>query len=183
MFTLPTSQSDPPQRSLFSSSEPNLHHCLTTPIAPAQLGPTQLDFEDLAEFERLKDQYCELGVRFDGAIAIQPSNPIFTPRSGALVLIPASCKLGISAQFCRPVCVVRALVSGTRQVVLTALDEAGNVLGKVSIGTYQYMLMQENEHLEPLPQQELQLEMQGIAKVVFESDTPFTLDDFFFSEF
>ncbi|HEY9858480.1 MAG TPA: hypothetical protein V6D16_03165, partial [Candidatus Obscuribacterales bacterium] len=121
--------------------------------------------------------------QFIGAIAIRPSNPIFLPSSGCLVLMPSTFQLGIRAQFRRPVEIVQALVSGTRPVTLTALDSQGVVLERVSIGSYQYVWANGQAELAPLPQQPLALQTPGIASVMFESDAPFTLDNFFFSQF
>lgn len=165
------------------TSRHDLVRATAAEVTPLTLGPTQLDFEDLAEFERVENQYSNLGVQFDGAIAIRPSNPIFIPNSGCLVLMPLTFQVGIQARFCRPVAVIQALVSGTRPVTLTALDSQGVVLERVSIGSYRYLWAEGAAELAPLPQQPLQLQTPGIASVLFESDAPFTLDNFFFSQF
>ncbi|MBW4490143.1 MAG: hypothetical protein KME12_20375 [Trichocoleus desertorum ATA4-8-CV12] len=165
------------------TSRRDLVRATAAEVTPLRLGPTQLDFEDLIEFERLENQYSSLGIQFVGAIAICPSNPIFFPSSGCLVLMPSTFQLGIRAQFCRPVAIVQALVSGTRPVTLTGLDSQGVVLERVSIGSYQYIWANAQAELAPLPQQPLALQTPGIASVMFESDAPFTLDNFFFSQF
>lgn len=165
------------------TSRRDLVRATAAEVTPLKLGPTQLDFEDLVEFERLENQYSSFGVQFVGAIAICPSNPIFLPSSGCLVLIPDTFQVGIRAQFCRPVAVVQALVSGTRPVTLTALDGNGVVLERVSIGSYRYVWVDDQTELAPLPQQPLEIQVPGIVSVLFESDAPFTLDNFFFNQF
>lgn len=169
----------PPSQAI---SRRDLVRATAAEVTPLRLGPTQLDFEDLAEFERVETQYCSLGVQFAGAIAIRPSNPIFIPSSGCLVLMPLTFQVGIQAQFCQLVSVVQALVSGTRPVTLTALDRQGHVLERVSIGSYRYLWAEGEAEMAPLPQQPLELQTPGIAGVLFESDAPFTLDNFFFSQ-
>jgi len=182
MFSFLKSHSEFSQSLAPPTSSRDLVRATAAEVTPLKLGPTQLDFEDLAEFERVENQYFCLGVQFDGAIAIRPSNPIFMPSSGCLVLMPSTFQAGIRAQFCRAVAVVQALVTGTKPVTLTALDSQGTVLDRVSIGSYRYVWETAQGELIPLPQQPLELKIPGIASVLFESDAPFTLDNFFFSQ-
>ena len=178
MFPFLTSPSEPSERA--SASRSSLFRSPTAAASFWQLKPTYLEFEDLAEFDRVEHQYSALGIEFMGAIAIQPSNPIFIPSSGRLVLMPHQPKRGIAIQFCQPVSLIKATVVGTQPVTLTACDRKGAVISQVSIGTYQYVWAPEPEQLTPLPQQELQLTSAKIAAVAFTSDAPFTLDNFFF---
>ncbi|MEP0816020.1 MULTISPECIES: hypothetical protein [Trichocoleus] len=182
MFSFLKSHTELSQPLAPPTSRHHLVRATAAEVTPLRLGPTQLDFEDLVEFERVENQYFTLGVQFWGAIAIRPSNPIFVPSSGCLVLMPSTFQAGIQAQFCRPVAIVQALVSGTRPVTLTALDSNGVVLERVSIGSYRYLWADGQAELAPLPQQPLQLQTPGIASILFESDAPFTLDNFFFSQ-
>jgi hypothetical protein len=182
MFSFLKSDSELSQPLAPPTSRRDLVRASAVEVVPLRLGPTQLDFEDLVEFERVKNQYSSVGVQFEGAIAIRPSNPIFLPNSGDLVLMPSTFQLGIQVRFCRPVSLVQALVSGTRPVTLTALDSQRVVIERVSIGSYRYVWAEQAELL-PLPQQPLELQASGVVSILFESDAPFTLDNFFFTQF
>ncbi|MBD2186343.1 hypothetical protein [Aerosakkonema funiforme] len=138
----------------------------------------RLDFENLRPFERLTDQYRHFGVHFSSAIAIEPSNPAFTPKSGAKLLMPMGNMMSLNAFFDKPSSWVGAFVCSTRIVVLSAYDRDGNFLGQTSTISQGTNLADEQSEFCP---QQLDLNRSGIAKVEFHSCVPFTLDDFFFA--
>lgn len=175
MFSL-TSPSEPSPRGLVSRSSP--FDC-SSAASTWQLQPIYLEFEDLIEFDPVEQQYASLGVHFTGAIAIRPSNPIFSPSSGAMVLMPSKTQQGIAAKFCQPIRLIRAIVVGTQPVTLTAFNASGEVISQVSIGSYRYVWASDLDQLTPLPQQHLQLQVNKISAVIFSSDAPFTLDNLF----
>lgn len=137
-----------------------------------------LDFEDLSAFERVMEQYRHFGVRFGNAIALEPSNPMFTTQSGSSVLMPMENQNSLCAYFDKPTCLVGAFVCGTRIISLKAFDRDGNLLGQTS--TLAHPTNSSNERGESLVTQ-LQLNKRGIARVEFHSWMPFTLDNFFFA--
>ena len=134
----------------------------------------RLDFEDLQPFERITDQYAHIGVRFSGAIALAPSNPAFTAKSGSQVLMPMGNLMSLNAYFDQPTCWAGAFVCSTRIVVLTAYDRDGNFLAQTSTAA-------NNSHLAESSPQQLELNRRGSAKVEFSCYVPFTMDDFFFA--
>lgn len=135
----------------------------------------QLDFQDLKAFERVTDQYQHLGVEFEQAIALSPSNPAFQPRTGSMAVMPPSHHKSITVSFLRPIAKVGAYVSNVIPVTLTAYDEDGNSLGSASSHPCPFP-----EPGVALPQQLLELEIEGIAYVTFYCDAPFILNDFFY---
>lgn len=143
-----------------------------------QFGCVELDFEDLSAFEQVRDQYSNLGIRFAGAIALQPSNPAFPPHSGSVVLMPMSHGLTLSVYLSRCIQTIGAFVTGTRQVRLTAFDCHGKAIAQSDTGARQYV-HEQRQTLVPLSQQKLELATARIARVEFASDSTFTLDDFF----
>ncbi|MBW4495566.1 MAG: hypothetical protein KME26_21270 [Oscillatoria princeps RMCB-10] len=149
-------------------------------MPPAQPAFIQLDFENLKGFEQLSDQYASSGVRFEGAIALQPSNPAFVPPSASQVLMPLVNQTGITAYFPRPASRAGAFVIGTKPVVLAAFDADGNRLREINTDA-NYVISPAGELPKPLPHHRLEVTGTPIAKVVFYSNAPFILDDFFFS--
>lgn len=140
--------------------------------------PIVLDLENLSAFERVREQYRHLGVRFGNAIALAPSNPIFTTKSGSSVLMPMENQTSLCAYFDKPTCLVGAFVCGTRIISLKAYDRDGNLLGQNSTSANQ--TSSPNREAASLGSQ-LQLNKRGIARVEFHSWMPFTVDDFFFA--
>lgn len=165
----------PPFPDLAASLESGVMQ-LAQPAAATQ--DVQLDFEDLTACESVQDQYGHLGLRFEGAIALQPSNPAFRPRSGQTALIPANTTPGITIHFRSSPQRIGAFVAGTRPVSLAAFDASHKLLSRQSIG--QRRPLKDQADLTPsLPQQQLEVSGHNIARVVFSSDAPFILDDFF----
>ncbi len=139
----------------------------------------RLDFEDLTAFERVSEQYRHLGVHFNDAIAFEPSNPAFLPKSGSFVLMPLGHKITLNVSFDHPTCWVGAYVCGAGSIILTALDRSGNIIAQVSTNSAVYA---RPSNLKAATRgQQLELNRRGIAKVIFHSTQPFILDDFFFS--
>lgn len=143
----------------------------TAPTIPTIPKLLRLDFEDLTAFESVSEQYSHLGVHFNGAIAFEPSNPAFLPKSGTSVLMPSGHEMILSVSFDSPTCWMGAYVCGASSIVLTAFDEAGNIIDRVFTAGARIGA--------PIPMQ-LELNRRGIAKVIFHSSEPFILDDFFF---
>lgn len=147
-------------------------------IAPHPLQSTfnlvELTFDDLKPYESVNSQYAVEGITFEGAIAIEPSNPVFSPQPGQVGLIPTSGRTDITVHFKHPQRQVSALVIGARQVKLTAYRR-NRVLAQVSQGDYQY-LASDTEQTKPLPTHQLDLIEDGITKVVIDSAGPFVMN-------
>lgn len=159
----------------FSSPQVRESHSLKGTQVQAIPSLVELDFQDLKAFERVTDQYQHLGVGFEQAIALSPSNPAFQPRTGSIAVMPLGHHKSITVSFLRSVKKVGAYVSNVRPVTLTAYDEDGNGLGSAS--------SQPCSSLEPgvaLDLQLLELEIEAIAYVTFQCDAPFILNDLFF---
>jgi hypothetical protein len=139
---------------------------------------TTLSFQELSAFERVREQYAHLGVRFEGAIALEPSNPLFHPDSGALILMPVNDQAGITVVFDRPTEWIGAFVTSVRPVLMTAFDENGNSIEQASTD-WDQVYTEEGSLRFPLPQQRLELQAKNIARVIFHSYAPFTLANFY----
>jgi len=139
----------------------------------------ELCFDRLNLFEPVMGQYHDLGVEFQGAIALKPSNPEFFSKSDSLVLMPQGNKMLITTSFKRPVASVRALVCGSGSVVLTTYDVNGNILDRTS-KLANLLLNVSSTTQTKLNSTWLQSKKRGIARVELHSCTPFTLSDFCF---
>lgn len=155
-------------------------------LVPAQAGNlsvpglTKVDFQMLSAFDRVRDQYDYLGVRFEGAIALEPSNPLFQPIPRVLVLMPLTNPAGITAYFRQPANRVSVRVCIVRPIVLSAYDRDGHLIEQVS-AEWEPIDSLEDQDGNPLPEQIVELQAPNIAKVVVQSYSPFVLSQFSFS--
>ncbi len=132
----------------------------------------RLNFQVLTAFERVTEQYSDLGVRFSDAIALEPSNPAFLPKTGCFVLMPLGHEMILTASFDSPTSWVGGEVCGTGSVILTAFDQTGKILAQVTTAA--------SQGKGSCSKQQLELNRSGIAKVMFHSSEPFILKDFYF---
>ncbi len=89
-----------------------------------------LKFTSLKCFETVERQYENQGVIFSNCIAIQPSNPAFPIQSGMLVLMGSPQSGLLEASFVRPVQEVKALITSSQRLVLSAYDRNGELLAQ-----------------------------------------------------
>lgn len=157
----------PPQASKFAPWE--------APSRESQTTCIKLDLENLKCFEVVDCQFEDCGITFTNAIALQPSNPAFPPRSGSIVLMGGPRTGWMEATFKQPVCVVSCFVTSSRQAVLSAYDSQDCLLGKTEIP--ESNLAGSGSAVEP--NRQLCLQIPNIHRVTFYAfDGQFSLDDF-----
>jgi len=136
-----------------------------------------LNLEKLKSFEVVDRQFADLGVTFTNAIAIQPSNPAFPPRSGTMVLIGGPRSGWLEASFRDPVCCVSCFVTSSRQMVLSAYDDNDQLLAQVEIP--ESNLAGSDSAIGP--NSKLTLQVPNIRRITFYAfDGQFSIDDLHF---
>ncbi len=135
----------------------------------------EINFDERIVYEDIQHQYTDLGVAFQGAIALQPSNPLFQGRSGQLVIAPKTSDRGITVQFRQSVRAVSAYVCSASPVQLAVFDRHGHCLSRVKVGQ-RYHLGPGTDLDVPLPHHELALEGEAIAQAVLTANTAFIVD-------
>ena len=150
----------------------------TAPRIPTCLKAIRLNFQALTAFERVTEQYRHLGVRFSDAIALEPSNPAFMPKTGSFVIMPLGQEMILNASFESPTDWVGAYVCGAGSVILTAFDQTGKILAHVTKQASSSVAPSQTKG--SCSWQQLELNRCGIAKVMFHSSEPFILKDFYF---
>ncbi|MBE9181065.1 hypothetical protein IQ268_21120 [Oculatella sp. LEGE 06141] len=167
-----------PMRESVREPQPNVLKALSfRPDSSELIYP---DFATLTAFEHVRDQYRGLGIRFDGAIALQPSHPAFAEECSPLVVMPMAGRSSIHAYFCQPRRRVGAVVVGARQIKITACDRHHRPLTRCMAGSHQPTLSQKTVS-NLLPQHPVELFADGIMRIVFESNAPFILKQVCFS--
>lgn len=138
----------------------------------------RLDLEDLKCFEVVERQFEKWGVIFSNAIAIQPSNPAFPPRSGNIVLLGSPKNGFLEATFLQPVQYVSGYVTSSRRAVLAAYSIDGQPIAHDELP--EANLANSNSSIPPNAQ--LCVTAPNIHRVTFFTfDGHITLDDFTFS--
>ncbi len=143
--------------------------------AEAMPAWAEIHFAERALYEEIQHQYTDLGVAFQGAIALQPSNPLFQGRSGKLVMAPKTNDRGITVQFRQSVRTVKVQVCSASPVQLAVFDCQGRCMSHVK-GGRRYHLGPGTDLAVPLPHHELTLEGEAIARAVLTANTAFIVD-------
>lgn len=139
----------------------------------------ELSFDQLKLFEPVMAQYKHLGLEFQGAIALKPSNPEFFTQSGSLVLMPQGNKMLITTTFKHPVASVQALVCGSGSIVLTTYDFNGKLLDRIAQSAEVPQIVPSATQIKPHSNW-LKSKQRGITKVEIHSCTPFIMLNFCF---
>lgn len=136
-----------------------------------------LQLDDLQCFEVVHRQYESKGIIFDNCIAIEPSNPAFPAHSGTIVLMSSPHSGLLEASFVNPVNSVRAFVTSSQRLVLSAYDESAQLLNQAILPNGNLA----NSDSTLAPNILLSVSADNIHSVRFHAfDGQFTIDDLSF---
>ncbi|MDJ0735442.1 MAG: hypothetical protein QNJ47_15520 [Nostocaceae cyanobacterium] len=152
----------------------------TKGVEKTQEGETTcicLKLEDLKCFEIVERQYEKWGVIFNNCIAIQPSNPAFPPHSGKIVFMGSPKSGLLEATFLHPVNCVRAFITSSQRLVLSAYDRDHQLLDQTLLPAGNLA----NSDSSMPPNVLLSIKANNIHSVSFCAfDGQFTVDEFSF---
>lgn len=148
------------------------HPFVAAPVAEC----IQLNFSDLEEFESVQDHYQSLGIYFEGAIALKPSNPAFATDPETLVVTPETGQSSIAVRFRSLQKMVGARVTASQQIKLTLFNQDDQLIAEQWAGAPQYLQSLTPE--QNFPDHQLEVLAESIAKVEFSSDAPFIVHSF-----
>lgn len=148
--------------------------------APPDAEIIHLDFSELPEFVAVDDQYQPLGIEFEGAIAIQPSNTAFGASPQDKVLIPGADRSSIAVKFLSMTQIVGAWVTATQQIKLTLFDQQNHLIAEQQAGSPHYV---QSSLASPVSfaQHQLEIFAEDVARAEFSSEAPFVLHSFFWA--
>ena len=142
--------------------------------APASI---YLNLEDLKCFEVVDRQFQSWGVIFHNCIAIHPSNPAFPAHSGGTVLMGAPKTGWLEATFVQPVNFVKALVTSSQRLILSAYDRENQRLTQVEMPGPNLA----GSDSEIAPNTQLSVKALNIHRITFcDFDGQFIVDDLCF---
>lgn len=136
-----------------------------------------LNLEDLKCFEVVEHQFHHYGIVFSNAIALQPSNPAYPPRSGSILLMGAPKNGWLEVTFLQPVTKFCCYVTSSQRTTLSAYDPQDKLLASASIAGSN--LAGSNSPLPPNAQ--LKIEESNIYRVtLYALDGQLTVTDISF---
>jgi hypothetical protein len=134
----------------------------------------RLSLESLKSFEAVDSQFRAWGITLSNAIALNPSNAAFPPRSGQIVLMGAPKSGWLEVIFHRPARFFNAYVTSSQRAILCAYDERGQVLDQRELRSPNLALSDSSIR----PNAQLKVFGPNIARVtLYAFDGQLTLDD------
>lgn len=159
----------------FAPIELNLAVALEAPIVPCQ--PWQpclfhLDFAELPSYTVVRDQYQTWGIRFEGAIALQPSNPAFFDPEHPTGLVPTTDRMPLRIHFQQPRQVMSVCLTGTQQITIRAFDAADRLVNEQQVGRPCYL--QRHPSMQP-DRYQIQIQATEISRIEISSEASYLL--------
>ncbi len=172
----PTTNSIEPQPIIaspcWSAVDCDSHLVLTKPTR------VHLNLEDLKCFEVVERQFHHYGISFRNAIALQPSNPAYPPRSSATLLMGAPKSGWLEVIFSQPVSMFCSYITSSQRTIVSAYDSEDNLLSRASIT--ESNLADSDSQIPPNAQ--LQIQTPNISHITFYAfDGQLTVTDLSFS--
>ena len=136
-----------------------------------------LNLEDLKCFEVVDRQFNHYGITLENAIAIQPSNPAYPPRTGTNVLMGAPKTGWMEIAFAQPIRQFCCYVTSSQRMLLSAYDHE-KLLTRRSLPKSNLA----GSGSPILPNAPLRIEVANISRITFYAfDGQLTLSDLSFS--
>lgn len=146
---------------------------------PPPGGKIRLALEKLQGFEQVEDQFQHWGIKFNNAIAIQPSNPRFGIEPGVTVLMGAPKGGIVEVTFTHPVRKVLARVTSPRHTVMSAFDHNGELLNQDHMTVIKSSDSISSSSSSILPNAQLSVKAKNIYKITFYTfDAQLVVDHF-----
>ncbi len=158
--------------------DPRLAQATPTPGRGSSLFSVSwqtLPIAKLDGYTTVDQQFLPLGLIFQDAIALRPSNPRFTQLGNPVVLMPVGQCRGLKVQVHVPIQSIDLGLMGSKGVTVSALNEQGHC---VAIAQTQDIDPTTVEHI--FPEQFLRLDVSTVQTLRIESKAPFLLTRFAF---
>lgn len=138
-----------------------------------------LDLETLQGFEVANHQFEHWGIQFRNAIALQPSNPAYPPKSGSMVLIAGPKSGWMEVLFTQPIRAVSCYVTSSRRITLTGFNRENEAIAYTELSEANLATL--NDSIAPNALLTLITETPDIYRINFSAfDGQFSVDDFYF---
>ncbi|MDJ1179610.1 hypothetical protein PJF56_12115 [Roseofilum sp. BLCC_M91] len=155
---------------------------ITESDLPSSAGGSKrihLDLETLQGFEVVNHQFEQWGIQFRNAIALQPSNPAYPPKTGTMVLIAGPKSGWMEVLFTRPISAMSCYVTSSRRITLTGFDRHKQAIAYTELS--EANLADSNAPIAPNALLTLTTETPEIHRINFSAfDGQFSVDDFYF---
>ena len=135
----------------------------------------KVNFQTLSIFEVVADQYQDWGLKFEGAIALTPSNPSFSSEADKVVLMPTAGRKMVKVHLQQATRHIKISVRGAGIVNCAGLGSNGHCITRLSTDEPPSNLTADNAPAL-LPQQQFDLATQQLTALILESDSPFIIE-------
>ena len=137
----------------------------------------RLNLDTLKSFETVTTQFQDLGVVFQNAIAIEPSNPAYFSPTSTILLLSNPKQGWLEATFQRPIINIQCRVTSSQRTIMSAHNVEDLLLGRTELEeanlTGSASPIKANQHLV--------IDLPEITKVTFYAfDGQVTLSEFSF---
>ena len=88
----------------------------------------ELPIDSLRSFDVVEKQFSDLGVLFTNTVVLQPSNSMYLPKVGKMVLMGAPQNGWIEVYFTVPVLYFACHLTSSQHATVRAFDDSGEVL-------------------------------------------------------
>lgn len=128
----------------------------------------ELPLDKLRSFDTVKEQFADLGVLFDNAFVLQPSNATYFPEVGNMVLMGAPRNGWIEITFTIPINYFACRLTSSQHTQVQAYDSDGESLALFDTETADY---KEADRLvsAPPPNLDVKLHAVNIERVTLNS--------------
>ena len=128
----------------------------------------ELPIDSLRSFDVVENQFSDLGVLFKNTVVLQPSNALYLPKVGKMVLMGAPQNGWIEINFTVPVLYFSCHLTSSQHAVVRAFDDANEVLSVFETEKCDHKNA-DPQVSSPPPNLPVSLQAQNIQKVLLSS--------------
>lgn len=140
----------------------------------------KLNLGTLKCFEIVTNQFQDMGVVFQNAIAIEPSNPAYFSPTSKILLLGNPKQGWLEATFSNPVSAIQCRITSSQRTIMSVHDAQDVLLGRTELEEANLTGSSSNLNAN----QPLNLEFSAITKVTFYAfDGQITLSEFGFQRY
>lgn len=134
-------------------------------------GWHQLPINNLDNFAKVSSQFSPFGLKFEGVVAIRPSNPRFSIDGYGVTVMPADQRQGLRIHLERPVSELSLWLMGSQVITISAFSDQGHCVTAV-----QTEAARNADTQTPYLEQHLTIRTRATKVIRIDSEAPFTLN-------
>ncbi|MEO0987132.1 MAG: hypothetical protein AAFY20_16495 [Cyanobacteria bacterium J06639_14] len=146
---------------------------MVQPQPKAKLHWRLLPIAYLDNFEKMASQFASLGLRFEDAIALRPSNPRFLNESGSMIIMPMGRNRSLKVKVEKSIPKMHLWLVGSQEITVSTLNAHGHCTAMAETSKVSRI-----EDDESYPEQSLTVDTRMAKVLHIDSKAPFVLTRF-----